>query len=767
MIACGHVWDSGTGDWDYSSCYWGYGYSAVTCGDVGCGGNYPQAGITTGCGQETVGIVGSISESTGSSPPTYGEVCIASYCTVGTSKCKELMFPSGSNGQSCSAIDKCWNFGCSNCIQTGKWDASDPDSGDGPACVSCDGKKEEWIRGDTSAIYAGCSGFPSGCNDPGNAGDDQCESACGADSECDERDYGLNVPVPGGVCDNCDFTSAPTISFSPSSFTFTAGYGGSNPTNQGLEIWNSGPSGSVLHWSVSDNAAWLSLSPTSGISTGSLDESDVWLSVSIAGLSYGTHSATITISDPDATNSPRTVPVTLTIAIPNLQVSDIYDFGSDGKVNYSVQNVGNWYTPEDGFYNSLYVDGVYEDYQFFGYSLAAGAYWDGEFSGWTCTPYQTHTIEVCADERNGSSKMVAESNENDNCRTVDLLCPIECTGDINASPETTTAPCDYTIDIYDIDYCQGLTWRVERDGSYVDSGTVTSDTNWDETIYDYGVGVDSSIYYRLYIDGDQKDYDAVVCQEGIPTTCAEAGGNCRENTCPTYTDCSSAAEDYDCSAPTPYCCIGSCYIPFDFEITSVVPDSGSTTQGNATDPSAVTATLLSGTSQSVSFYIGSGLPAGASASFSSSCFPTCTSSMTIFTSSTTPIGTYPLVVCGTGGGLIQCHSSYSLTVWPAVPDLTLPEVDTLGATNITATSVTLNGQLLSLGYDPGTCLNCQCVVWFEYGTSGTEGVSGSYGNSTTPMPMAATGNFTADVPGPLTPDTNYKFEAFVKNGGSW
>lgn len=714
---------------------------------------------------EKVGIIGTIEETSDST----GFICAVD-CEDASGKCSSNSFPTGNNGQSCIAVDRCqpFPFVCNWCVKTGVWDASDPDSGDRPACVSCNGEIEQWVRGDTSNIYAGCSSFPSGCNYEGNSGDGDCESACGADPECDEATYGSNVSVSEGICDYCDFTSAPTISFSPSSFTFTAGYGGSNPVNQGLEIWNSGSSGSVLSWSVSDNANWLSLSPTSGISTGPLDEDDVWLSVDISGLTYGSYQATITISATDATNSPRTVPVTLTITIPNLQISDIYDFETDGKVRYEVHNAGNVYTPEDGFYNSLYVDGVYEDYQFFGYSLGAGFWWtQGEFSDWTCTPYQTHSIEVCADERNGSYKMVDESNENDNCRTENLPCPIECTGDINASPETATAPCDYTIEIYDIDYCQGLTWRVERDGSYVDSGTVTGETNWNRTISDSGVGVDSSVYYRLYIDGDEKDYDRVACQEGEITTCAEAGGNCRENTCSTYTDCSSAAEDYDCSAPTPYCCIGSCYIPFDFEITSVVPDLGSTTQGNATDPSAVTATLLSGTSQSVSFYIGSGLPAGASASFSSSCFPTCTSSMTIFTSPATPIGTYPLVVCGTSGGVTACYSSYSLTVWPAVPDLTLPEVDTLGATNITATSVTLNGQLLSLGYDPGTCLNCQCVVWFEYGTSGTEGVSGSYGNSTTPMPMAATGNFTADVPGPLTPDTNYKFEAFVKNGGSW
>ena len=706
---------------------------------------------------EKIGLIGSVEEQTIVMP-------VAKYCEDGQGKCQRSGFPTGYNGQSCTARDQCsfTGFDCNNCAKTGVWDAYQSQ------CVSCNGERELWVRGNTSTIYAGCS-FPSGCTVEGIQGPNygKCESACGADPECDEKTYGSDVPVTGGVCDYCDFIADPEIDRYPGSFTFTAGYGGSNPTNQGLEIWNSGPSTSILHWSVSDNASWLTLSPTSGTSFGEHD--DVWLSVDISGLNYGTHTAIITISDPDASNSPRTVPVTLIIKIPNLQISDIYEFGSDGKVNYSVHNAGDWYTPEDGFYNSLYVDGVYEDYEFFPYSLAAGAWWDNVFSDWTCTPYETHTIKVCADERNGSYKMVAESNENDNCTTVNLPCSLECTGSINASPETDTAPCDYSIDIYNVDYCQGLTWEVTRDNTPIDSGTVTGETNWDRTIYDYGVGVDSSLYYILYINDDEKDYDKVVCQEGVPATCAEAGGVCKESSCSNYLDCSPAAENYDCSGATPYCCLGSCTAPDEFDfIISVEPASGSVNQGDATSPSTVTAALISGTTQNVSFYISSGMPSGASASFvPSSCNPTCSSSMTISTSTTTPSGTYQLFVCGTNGSVNRCYSYYELTVLPSAIGISPPQVTTLGASELDATSATLNGTLNSLGYDPATCPNCQCLVWFEYGTSGTEGVSGSYGNSTDPVIMTGAALIPPVTVSGLTPDTPYYFEAFAKNGGSW
>jgi len=102
-------------------------------------------------------------------------------------------------------------------------------------------------------------------------------------------------------------TGAPEISFNPKSLSFTAGEEGSNPANETLEIWNSGVD--TLHWTLSDDAAWLSENPTSGSSTGEHDT--VVLSVDITGMSDGAYSTSITITAPGASNSPQTVPVAL------------------------------------------------------------------------------------------------------------------------------------------------------------------------------------------------------------------------------------------------------------------------------------------------------------------------------------------------------------------------------------------------------------------------------------------------------------------------
>jgi len=87
---------------------------------------------------------------------------------------------------------------------------------------------------------------------------------------------------------------------------------GANAAGQSFTVRNSG--GGTIDWSVSDNAGWLSCSPSSGSSTGESDTVEVTYSTS--GLAAGTYNATVTVTAPGATNTPQTIAVTLTVNSP-------------------------------------------------------------------------------------------------------------------------------------------------------------------------------------------------------------------------------------------------------------------------------------------------------------------------------------------------------------------------------------------------------------------------------------------------------------------
>jgi hypothetical protein len=90
-------------------------------------------------------------------------------------------------------------------------------------------------------------------------------------------------------------------------------------------ISNSG--GGALNWSVTADRNWLSCTPTSGVDFGS-----VAVSVDSVGLSAGTYTGSIEVSDPNALNTPQTIAVTLTV----------YSAGA------AAAPFGQFATPEDG-----------------------------------------------------------------------------------------------------------------------------------------------------------------------------------------------------------------------------------------------------------------------------------------------------------------------------------------------------------------------------------------------------------------------------------
>ena len=113
-----------------------------------------------------------------------------------------------------------------------------------------------------------------------------------------------NVVVPVTLQVNA---STPIIHVSPTSLTFNAQVGASNPPGQAVQVTNSGAG--TLTWNLSASTSWLSANPTSGTAPSTMN-----VLVNIAGLAVGTYHGNVNFSGSGAANV--TLPVTLNVTSP-------------------------------------------------------------------------------------------------------------------------------------------------------------------------------------------------------------------------------------------------------------------------------------------------------------------------------------------------------------------------------------------------------------------------------------------------------------------
>jgi predicted outer membrane repeat protein len=101
----------------------------------------------------------------------------------------------------------------------------------------------------------------------------------------------------------------PVIGLGATDFEFYTWLGDPSPPAQVLSLQNLG--GCVLDWQVSmpDNCGWLSAYPLKGRAY--TDTNDVTLTVDTTALGFGFHGCQLTITDPNAVNSPQIVSVAL------------------------------------------------------------------------------------------------------------------------------------------------------------------------------------------------------------------------------------------------------------------------------------------------------------------------------------------------------------------------------------------------------------------------------------------------------------------------
>ncbi|HWU86169.1 MAG TPA: M20/M25/M40 family metallo-hydrolase [Kofleriaceae bacterium] len=178
--------------------------------------------------------------------------------------------------------------------------------------------------------------------------------------------YGYRVRTCPFQVSNCTAVTIPStgavISTTPTSMSFSGTAGGANPASQTLTISNSGTG--TLTWTASSNAAWLTQSPTSGTAP-----SSATVSVSTAGLAAGTYNGAITITAAGASNSPYSVPVTLTVnsSGTNLLLNPGFESGAvnwtatTGAISNTagIARTGTWAAYMDG-YGTTHTDSIYQ-----------------------------------------------------------------------------------------------------------------------------------------------------------------------------------------------------------------------------------------------------------------------------------------------------------------------------------------------------------------------------------------------------------------------
>lgn len=162
----------------------------------------------------------------------------------------------------------------------------------------------------------------------------------------------LNAPQTLTV--HLSVTPRPEIVLSSDSLPFFADEG-SSPEARSFTIANGG--GGILRWQAAEAVPWLELAPGSGSLT-SGQSTGVSVSVNSVDLDPGRYSETITLSDPEASNSPRTFHVSLTvrpgpeIALSTLDLSFATRVGvSPPAQSLAIANVGEgplqWEVAED------------------------------------------------------------------------------------------------------------------------------------------------------------------------------------------------------------------------------------------------------------------------------------------------------------------------------------------------------------------------------------------------------------------------------------
>ena len=193
--------------------------------------------------------------------------------------------------------------------------------------------------------------------------------------------------------------------------------------------------------------------------------------------------------------------------------------------------------------------------------------------------------------------------------------------------------------------------------------------------------------------------------------------------------------------------------PFSFSLAN--SGDKSVTAGSSVTNS-INTTLSSGSSQAVSFSV-SGLPAGATGSFSSaSCSPACSTGLNINTTGSTPVGNFPVTVSAAGGGVSKT-TVFTLTV-------SAPPVATTPTLNVSPTTIAAGGMVTATWSGITAPTPKDWIGLYAPGAVNTAFINWIYVScATTAAGARASGSCSYTLPTTLTAG-NYELRLFSNDG---
>lgn len=175
--------------------------------------------------------------------------------------------------------------------------------------------------------------------------------------------------------------SEPAIDLTPTTLSPTCDVGVDATNENSFTIENSGYG--TLNWTSSDDAAWLTMDSTAGTTTSEADT--ITITYDTDALAEDVYTATITVTDSDASNDPQTIAVDLTVGNP--VVGEWFGTGqepynTDGSTSANYTYCGDWVSTKAGSITKIevYMVGA-ADVDFAVFTKSSSTFTDTDWTG--------------------------------------------------------------------------------------------------------------------------------------------------------------------------------------------------------------------------------------------------------------------------------------------------------------------------------------------------------------------------------------------------